>query len=535
MAQELSPHKVHRMMALYFQGHTQSSIANRLRINQATVSIYVNRFVSIVEALGLETAAKEFGIMNEVRSLHNLSVELRKARLTAEEAGIGLRIYKTLQRLGIAEKDHDDLMGSLSKMKAEGFINAAVELTRLENTTGMTFDAVSTRFNSTCQRLQETEEKVTTTRNELDRLKSQLASAKQRTQATERDMRARMEKAGVNLRRLEKVEHLALVLKRASIEDSQLEDYIHRMQLLDKSTINLETLMPILEAVAVPTAHDGGKELLDRLSEHGSLLQANKELEATIKPLRKQAKGLEEKAELKHSLETDVARLTAQQARLKKEVADLSTVREDRIKLQKEVKSLTDKKNGLDHNIAEKQQFTNALCSDIEARKRELNEIEEMEQRQASLSASLAEIESSLERRKYQQEILDSFRGLIHASSFDEIQRFVRVLPSLVEKDKQAGQDPAELRDYILETLTGGRLRIMECTSCGVRFSIDKEPKSDYHNYYCPLCGPSLSIHVLRDEAAILKAELARRKPKLVPILRIKPAQTSSPEIEAKA
>ena len=152
------------------------------------------------------------------------------------------------------------------------------------------------------------------------------------------------------------------------------------------------------------------------------------------------------------------------------------------------------------------------------------------------MSASLAEIESSLARRKYQQEILDSFRGLINASSFDEIQRFVRVLPDLVEKDKQAGQDPAELRDYILETLTGGRLTIMECTSCDVKFSIDKELKSGYHNCSCPLCGLSFSVHAIKDEANILKAVLAKRKPTFVPVLlRNKPAQTSSPEIETKA
>ena len=535
MAQELSQHKVHRMLALYFQGHTQSSTANRLKINQATVSIHINRFASIVEALGLESAGREYGIMNEVRSLHNLSVELHKARLTAEEAGIGLRIYKTLQRLGIAERDHDDLMGSVNKMKSEGFIDAAVELTRLENTTGMTFHEVSTRFKSTHQQLQETEEKLAATKDETDRLKSQLASVKQRTQIADRDMRDHMKKAGVNLKRLEKVENIALALKKASIEDNQLEDYIHRMQSLDKSNIDLETLVSILRAAAVSTAHDGGKELLSRLSEHGSLLQANKELEATIKPLQKQAEGLEEKAELKRSLQSEVARLTAQQAGLKNEVADLSTVKEDRIKLQKDVKSLTGQKNTLEHNIAEKQQLADALCSDIEARKLELNEIEEMEQRQASLSASIAKIESLLEQRKYQQEVLDSFLGLINASSFDEIQRFVRVLPGLLEKDKQTGQNPVELRDYILETLTGGRLGIMECTSCDVRFSIDKEPRGGYHNCNCPLCGLSFSVHVLRDEANILKAELAKRKPRFVAVLRNKPPQTSSPEIQAKA
>ena len=66
MAQELSPHKIHRMMALHFQGHTQSGIASRLRIHQSTVSLYVGNFTYTAEALGLEAAAKEYGIMNEM-------------------------------------------------------------------------------------------------------------------------------------------------------------------------------------------------------------------------------------------------------------------------------------------------------------------------------------------------------------------------------------------------------------------------------------------------------------------------------------
>jgi DNA-binding transcriptional regulator LsrR (DeoR family) len=46
MTQKLSPQKVSKMMALYFEGYPQSQIAEKLKINQATASLYVGKFVA---------------------------------------------------------------------------------------------------------------------------------------------------------------------------------------------------------------------------------------------------------------------------------------------------------------------------------------------------------------------------------------------------------------------------------------------------------------------------------------------------------
>ncbi len=58
MTQKLSPYKVSKMLGLYFQGYSQSAIANKLKINQATVSIYVNKFKASAAQDGLETAGE---------------------------------------------------------------------------------------------------------------------------------------------------------------------------------------------------------------------------------------------------------------------------------------------------------------------------------------------------------------------------------------------------------------------------------------------------------------------------------------------
>ena len=101
MPQKLSPYKVSKMMALYFEGYSQSQIANKLKINQATVSLHVSKFKSIVEEQGIEATGEEFGIMEQVEALHGLAAELKKANLTAEEAKVGLKMELLLQQLGI--------------------------------------------------------------------------------------------------------------------------------------------------------------------------------------------------------------------------------------------------------------------------------------------------------------------------------------------------------------------------------------------------------------------------------------------------
>jgi len=44
MTEKTSPHKVSRMLELYFQGYSQSDIAEKINVNQSTVSLHINRF-----------------------------------------------------------------------------------------------------------------------------------------------------------------------------------------------------------------------------------------------------------------------------------------------------------------------------------------------------------------------------------------------------------------------------------------------------------------------------------------------------------
>ena len=128
MAQKLSPYKLSKMMSLYFEGYSQSWIANKLNINQATVSLHVGKFKTIANEQGLEAAAKEYKVMDEVESLHSLAAELKKTKKTVEEAKVGLKMAVILQGCGINQEDYPDLVQACAKALSEKVADLAVRL-----------------------------------------------------------------------------------------------------------------------------------------------------------------------------------------------------------------------------------------------------------------------------------------------------------------------------------------------------------------------------------------------------------------------
>lgn len=93
------------MLELYFQGYSQSDIAEKINVNQSTVSLHINRFKTMADKQGLEISAKEYGIMDALKSLHSLAVELRQAKLTVEEAKAGLRVHRVFRSVGLMNRN----------------------------------------------------------------------------------------------------------------------------------------------------------------------------------------------------------------------------------------------------------------------------------------------------------------------------------------------------------------------------------------------------------------------------------------------
>jgi len=379
MAQKLSPYKLSKMMALYFEGYSQSQIANKLKINQATVSLHLSKFKAMAEEQGLKAAAKEYGIMDEVESLHSLAAELKKAKLTVEEAKVGVKMELLFQKLGVKEQDYKDLIQACTKMKDEGYIDDAVKLNKLEQSTGMTHEEIVAQSASTYEHLKKAQQDLNTATGKLNTTKGELASIEEQKELANQDLKKHMQQIGVDMNRLKQVEGLALALKEGGISDKELQDYVQRQQVLNKAGIGIDTFVLILEKAKVLTSQDHGEELLQMLSEYDDLNKAKKTLQAKVQSLEKEAHGLEQQAKLKGKIEGEIAKLKAEKASLEAYVTQLYDQKNTLDHIQSEVSSLAEKKAMLGHETAELETYKGLLSDDIKSKEQKTSDLKELE------------------------------------------------------------------------------------------------------------------------------------------------------------
>ena len=525
MSQKLSPYKVSKMLALHFEGYSQSEIANKLKVDQSTVSLHVGKFRFLSEQQGLEAAGEEFNVMDEVEALHSLAAELKKSKLTAEEAKIGVKMEQLFRKYGIKPEDYKDLIQACTKMKSEGFISSAVKLNQLESSTGMTYEQVIAQFASIYKQLEETKENLQIVTGKLNTAKDELATIDKQKKLASQDLETHLNKIGVDMNRLTLVEDLALTLKEASVSNKELEDYAQRQQLVNKAGISLDIFVAILKEAKVLTSHDQGKGLLQMLSKYGGLTDAVKVLQTKVQSLGKQVDGLEQKAKLKGEIEGDVVKLKAERASLETCVAQLSTEKNTLAQIQMEVTSLMEKRAILEQEITNMEEYKALLSDDIEAKEKKVSNLQELELKYDTVSANLSEIEAKEACEGIRWEMFKSFIGFIKSSSFEEVEKFVELIPHFLSEAKQGKYSPESLRNMILRNLTGDTLQLLQCTSCHARFVVDKPPES-YKGYQCPICGSSYQVKVEQEGLAILKAALATLKPKILV------AQLVTPELK---
>jgi len=129
--------------------------------------------------------------------------------------------------------------------------------------------------------------------------------------------------------------------------------------------------------------------------------------------------------------------------------------------------------------------------------------------------ASLYEIEAKEACEGTRWAMFESFIGFIKSSSFEEVDKFVELMPHFLSEAKQGKYSPESLRNMILRNLTGDTLQLLQCASCHARFVVDKPPES-YKGYQCPICGFSYQVKTDREGLEILKAALDTLKPKIL-------------------
>jgi len=497
-------------MALYFEGYSQSAIANKLNVDQSTVSLHLSKFKSLVDQQGLKVTAKEYGIMDEVESLHSLAAELKKAKLTVEEAKVGFKMVSSFQKFGVKAEDYQDVIQAATKLKNEGFLESAVELNKLEKSTGMTHEEIVIQSADTYQQLKNDQQDLQIVTGKLNASKEDLVAIENQKQLASQDLQAHMQQIGVDMNRLALVEELAPTLKKAGVSNENLKDYIQRQQLLNEAGISIDIFVSILEKADVVTSKDHGEGLLQMLAEYGSLSEANKTLGAKAKLLEKETSNLDQRAQLKGEIEGKINELKAEKASLEAYVSQLYKQKNTLDGIKSDISSFTEKKDELKQEITEMETYKGSLSDEIKSREKKIGNLKELETKHDAVSASLSETKAKLNQERRRLEIFESFIGLVQSSSIPQLENFVEGLPYQLSLVKAGSSSPELLWKMIIKNLTRDTLQVLKCEPCKAKFVVDKP--SNTGDYICPICGLSSYVKIDKGALAILKAALTPTK-----------------------
>lgn len=408
----MSPSKSTRILRLYFQGLTHSALEEKLKVNQSTVSLYISEFTAMAELEGLEAAAKEYGVMNIVQELHSLGAECKKSSLCVEDAKKALKVAEVLDECGVPEDSYKDAVQTFIKLNNEEFLAAAMELHKIEESSGKFFNEIVKEASITQTKTQQANKELAATQEKIGMAKQTLAAVLQQQTVTEKELQQFMQKTGVYLQRLEKVENLAMTLKKAGITDNQIGWYIQRQNLLNEANISIEVFVNILNAAKVPTAAVGGNSLLKKLTEYGSLDGTVVAIKQKKQLLENDVKDLDEKASLKGTLQTEIRHFQAQKDELESSVAMIYARYDYMFKLvnnlEAEYKSRSDYMTALTAAIAEKQEISQSLDQNIASKQQNVIDLTTLEAKRDAAVTEFADINLQTKKKKGQLTILDA-------------------------------------------------------------------------------------------------------------------------------
>jgi len=243
MTVRLSPQKVSKIMRCYFTGVHQPSIAKKVRVDQSTVSLYASRFKERVKEVGLLTAGKEFGVLEEVDALRSLSVELSEANLTAEDARQGLKIMRAFIRLGVDPEQHATLIKVCGKIADPGFVQATLKLTKIETEGNMTYEEVISRFETVTSELPPAENRLRGIQAKLKSLNSLIAQ--RNSELTNLEAQLVQLRKGAKAKEAKLEQEFDIKMKKLNVQYKEVEEVAALKAELAKKGLNLKTVLKL--------------------------------------------------------------------------------------------------------------------------------------------------------------------------------------------------------------------------------------------------------------------------------------------------
>ncbi|MDP2744440.1 MAG: hypothetical protein Q8P00_05180, partial [Dehalococcoidia bacterium] len=205
MGHKLSPHKVGRIIALYFEGASEIHIAHKLKISQGAVSAYVGKFKTLVAEEGIHSAEKEYGVTDQVEALRSLALDLKKAGLTVDETKGGLKVELLFKHLGVKPGDYPGLMEACAKLESKGLVDSALKLNQLEKSTGMAYADIISHGSATHAKLLAEQQNLQAKGQDLEVGKKELADIGKQKKLAGEDLQAYLKQVGADMGRIKLV------------------------------------------------------------------------------------------------------------------------------------------------------------------------------------------------------------------------------------------------------------------------------------------------------------------------------------------
>ncbi len=243
MTVRLSPHKVSGILSDYFHGVSQSTIARVRGVDQSSISIYASRFRNLASRIVILGAGKEFGVFDEVDSLRSLSVELAKAKLTVEESREGLRIMRLFVDMGVPPERHADLVGLCRKIAEPAFVEASLELAKIEKKAGIGYEEMVQRARRLAQELHSKDGKLKGLQANLTSAERLLAERKKEVSEAENKLAKFRRDTGAEEKELES--RLTRVKTGLKVNERRLAEFANLKADLAKSGMTISTLIKL--------------------------------------------------------------------------------------------------------------------------------------------------------------------------------------------------------------------------------------------------------------------------------------------------
>jgi hypothetical protein len=243
MTVQLSPHKVRKILRGYFCGLPQIKIAQETGVDQSSISHYASRFKELAAEYGLFAAGKEYQVLNEVESLRSLSVELYKSKLTMEDARQGHAIIKAFLKLGISPGKHFALIEVCKKVEDPGFVEAAIELSRIKAQTGIGYHQVMADFKKAHKQLPQLEEKVIKATAKLKSINDTILRNTQELDSQEKYFKQYKDEVKAKVAKLGK--ELAAKRKQLEVHEEEVTEVAHLKNTLGKEGLDIATLVQL--------------------------------------------------------------------------------------------------------------------------------------------------------------------------------------------------------------------------------------------------------------------------------------------------